>query len=177
MCWSFQKPEFLGTSYTTGNLTSLFNDSANTDIYTDAEISEEGLDRVLPGADPLPTSFDDVPAWWAQMVTVGYERIRGLREIGQRRGGAFEANKSKTFPVPVDRLYRAFAQKRTRRRWLPDDVTIRTSKREKSICQTSPFSGGSDRFPARPVMPSQGKASSTVHPRSTSEASFSVPCT
>ncbi|MGD8869630.1 MAG: hypothetical protein PVI01_18570 [Gemmatimonadales bacterium] len=74
-----------------------------------------------------------VSTWWAQTVTVGYERIRGLREIGQRRGGAFEANKSKTFPVPVDRLYRAFVQKRTRRRWLPDDVTIRTSKREKSI--------------------------------------------
>ena len=28
------------------------------------------------------------PDWWAQMVTVGYERIRGLRAIGQRRGGS-----------------------------------------------------------------------------------------
>lgn len=74
--------------------------------------------------------------WWAQTVTVGYERVRGLREIGQRRGGAFEANKSKTFPVPVDRLYRAFAQKRTRQRWLPGDLTIRTSKRGKSIRMT-----------------------------------------
>src|SRR5437867_10731410 len=26
-----------------------------------------------------------VPGWWAQTVTVGYERIKGLRAIGQRR--------------------------------------------------------------------------------------------
>lgn len=26
-----------------------------------------------------------VPGWWAQMVTVGYERIKGIRAIGQRR--------------------------------------------------------------------------------------------
>lgn len=48
-----------------------------------------------------------VPDWWAQTVTVGYERIRGLREIGQRRGGSYEATKSRTFPVPVTRLYAA----------------------------------------------------------------------
>src|SRR5437763_14590432 len=41
------------------------------------------------------------PDWWSQMVTVGYERIRGLREKGQRRGGGFEAGKSRTFRVPV----------------------------------------------------------------------------
>lgn len=38
------------------------------------------------------------PDWWSQMVTVGYERIRGLRERGQRRGGGYGASKSRTFP-------------------------------------------------------------------------------
>ena len=38
-----------------------------------------------------------IPGWWAQSVTVGYERIKGLRAVGQRRGGAFEASKSRTF--------------------------------------------------------------------------------
>src|SRR5262249_29951570 len=28
--------------------------------------------------------------WWAQTVTVGYERIKGLRERGQRRDGSYE---------------------------------------------------------------------------------------
>lgn len=61
-----------------------------------------------------------LPPWWAQMVTVGYERIRGLRDVGQRRGGAYRISKSRTVPVPVATLYRTFAVARTRSRWLPD---------------------------------------------------------
>ena len=76
----------------------------------------------------------EVSAWWAQTVTVGYERIRGLREIGQRRDGTYEVNKSKTIGVPIAKLYRAFGDKRTRVRWLPDArLAIRTSRREKSM--------------------------------------------
>jgi hypothetical protein len=49
-----------------------------------------------------------VPGWWAQQVTVGYERARGLRDVGQRRGGGYDANATKTVNVPVERLYEAF---------------------------------------------------------------------
>jgi hypothetical protein len=78
--------------------------------------------------------------WWSQSVTVGYERIRGLREIGQRRGtGTFDANKSKTFAAPVSRLYRAFAHKPTRDRWLPGiALKVRTKVRDKSMRITWP---------------------------------------
>src|SRR5437867_8030677 len=58
--------------------------------------------------------------WWAQTVTVGYERIKGLRAIGQRRDGSFEAAKSKTFAAPLGKLYRAWSSARTRAQWLPD---------------------------------------------------------
>jgi hypothetical protein len=75
----------------------------------------------------------DVSNWWAQTLTVGYERIKGLREIGQRRGGTFEANKSKTVATPISRLYRAFSHKPIRRRWLPAQLKIRTSTRDKSM--------------------------------------------
>ncbi len=75
----------------------------------------------------------DVSGWWAQTVTVGYERIRGLRDVGQQRSGEYGASKSKTFPVPIAELYRAFSQKRVRERWLPDAPTVRTSKPEKSM--------------------------------------------
>ncbi len=75
-----------------------------------------------------------VPGWWAQMATVGYERIRGLRDVGQRRGGGYEIGKSKTVPVPVAKLYRAWSVKRTRERWLPDaKLTIRTATPHKSM--------------------------------------------
>jgi hypothetical protein len=77
--------------------------------------------------------------WWAQTVTVGYERIKGLRAVGQRRDGSFEANKSKTFAVPLERLYRAFGDKRTRERWLPGvDLKVRTATRGKSMRITWP---------------------------------------
>jgi len=75
-----------------------------------------------------------VPGWWSQMVTVGYERIRGLRDKGQRRGGLYEAGKSRTFAVPIARLYGAFANARIRERWLPrSNFKVRTSQRNKTM--------------------------------------------
>src|SRR5262245_48145345 len=53
------------------------------------------------------------PSWWTQMVAVGYERIRGLRTRGQQRSGFYEASKTRTFRVPIDALYHAFANART----------------------------------------------------------------
>lgn len=73
------------------------------------------------------------PDWWSQMVTVGYERIRGLRDRGQRRGGGYEANKSRTFPVPVAKLFGAFAKPRTRARWLPEKIKVRTANPNKTM--------------------------------------------
>jgi hypothetical protein len=79
------------------------------------------------------------PGWWAQTVTVGYERIKGLRAVGQRRDGSFEANKSKTIAVPLGRLYEAFSNSRTRARWLPNvDLAVRTATRGKSMRITWP---------------------------------------
>ena len=61
-----------------------------------------------------------VGGWWAQGVTVAYEQARGLRDPGQRRGGLYEANASKTVAVPVERLYEAFADPALRERWQVD---------------------------------------------------------
>lgn len=80
-----------------------------------------------------------VPGWWSQAVTVGYERIRGLRDVGQRRSGGYEVNKSKTCAAPVAVLFRAVATTRNRNRWLPDvALTIRTATAEKSMRVTWP---------------------------------------
>ena len=45
-----------------------------------------------------------VDAWWAQSVTVGYERIRGLRLPYQNHDGTFTANRSKTITVDAASL-------------------------------------------------------------------------
>jgi hypothetical protein len=80
-----------------------------------------------------------IPAWWAQTVTVGYERIKGLRAIGQRRDGSFEASRSRTFTASLPRLYRAFHDRRARALWLPDeDLTVRTTTRNRSMRITWP---------------------------------------
>ena len=75
-----------------------------------------------------------IDGWWAQTVTVGYERIKGLRARGQRRDGTYEANKSRTFDVPVTKLFGAWTDANVRRRWLDgESVKIRTATAPKSI--------------------------------------------
>jgi hypothetical protein len=74
-----------------------------------------------------------VPSWWTQTVTVGYERIRGLRARGQRRDGTYEASKSRTFGVPVTTLFEAWNDPKFRKRWLDETVKVRTATAPKSM--------------------------------------------
>jgi hypothetical protein len=75
-----------------------------------------------------------VPDWWTQTVTVGYERIKGLRAKGQRRDGSYEANKSRTYNVPVKTLFEAWADAATRKRWLKEaDIKVRTATAPKTM--------------------------------------------
>ena len=74
-----------------------------------------------------------VDGWWAQGVTVGYERIKGLRDPGQRRDGHFEGSASKTFPVSVERLFAAWTDEAERDRWLePGTLALRTAQDNRS---------------------------------------------
>jgi hypothetical protein len=40
-----------------------------------------------------------VPAWWCQMVAVGFEQARGMRQPGQRADGTFDVSASKSLPL------------------------------------------------------------------------------
>jgi hypothetical protein len=72
--------------------------------------------------------------WWGQTVTVGYERIRGLREAGQRRGGSYEVSRSATLPVGVVQLWSTVRDGEARPRWLPDlEVEESTATEGRSI--------------------------------------------
>jgi uncharacterized protein YndB with AHSA1/START domain len=74
------------------------------------------------------------PGWWSQTVAVGYERIRGLRGIGQRMSGSWEASKSRTFDVPAEQLFEAITNSRKRSRWFSGPkITIRKSTPPKTI--------------------------------------------
>jgi hypothetical protein len=82
----------------------------------------------------LVTSKYKIGGWWAQAVTVGYERIKGLRARGQRRDGTYEIGKSRTYNVPLLTLFQAWADTRVRNRWLDGGVgKVRTVTPKKSI--------------------------------------------
>ncbi len=74
-----------------------------------------------------------VGPWWRQMVTVGYEQARGLREKHEKPGG-FEIGKSRTIAVSVSSVFGAWTTAAFRRLWLPDGkVAIRKATTNKSL--------------------------------------------
>jgi uncharacterized protein YndB with AHSA1/START domain len=75
------------------------------------------------------TDEHGVDSWWAQTITVGYERARGLRPPHGGRDGLFSVSASKTLDVPVERLFEAFMDERLHERWLPGgELHERTAK-------------------------------------------------
>jgi hypothetical protein len=51
-----------------------------------------------------------VAGWWAQSVTVSYERARGLRQVHETSRG-FEAGASRTIAVPAPELFAALHER------------------------------------------------------------------
>jgi uncharacterized protein YndB with AHSA1/START domain len=58
-----------------------------------------------------------VGPWYAQSITVDYERARGIREVGQRSGGKFAVNITRTISVPVERVWQAWADASEVSKW------------------------------------------------------------
>lgn len=77
--------------------------------------------------------------WWSQMVTVGYEQARGLREMNMSCRGDFQGSVSRTINAPVDTLYAAWKDARLRRAWLgSQSFTVRKATENKSLRITWP---------------------------------------
>ncbi len=73
-----------------------------------------------------------VDGWYAQSITVGYERARGLRAPGEHADG-FAITASRTIAVQVERLFDTFEDPRLRERWLPGaDLRTRTATAPRS---------------------------------------------
>jgi uncharacterized protein YndB with AHSA1/START domain len=75
-----------------------------------------------------------LPAWWRQMVAVGYEQERGLRQVHEGPTGSFEICRSKTVAASPATLFRAWHEGPVRRRWLKGTaLTIRKATPEKLL--------------------------------------------
>lgn len=50
----------------------------------------------------------DLTPWWSQTITVDYERAKGIREVGQRSGGKFALNVSRTMAASSADVWEAW---------------------------------------------------------------------
>ncbi len=67
------------------------------------------------------------------MLTVTYERARGLRELHQKADG-FQISVSRTIKTSVANLYKSFGTEKARKPWLGEDgLTIRTATPNKTL--------------------------------------------
>jgi hypothetical protein len=74
----------------------------------------------------------DVGPWWQQTVAVTYEQARGLRAKHQKPEG-YEISVSRTIEAPVVKAFKAWTDEKTRKKWLPANLTIRKATTNKSL--------------------------------------------
>ena len=77
-----------------------------------------------------------IDGWWAQSVTVGYERLPGKRANLQKADG-YSASSSLTVAAGLERLYTTAAHEKQQRKWLPPGVIVHKATRPKSMRATA----------------------------------------
>ncbi len=70
--------------------------------------------------------------WWSQMVTVGYEQMRGLRVKHQKADG-FSVSATKTLSAAAERVYIAWNTDAERAKWLGKQIAVRSATPPKSL--------------------------------------------
>ena len=68
-----------------------------------------------------------VDGWWAQNITVAYERARGMRRPGQMADG-FQIAVTRTINVDADRLFATLMDPSVRASWLPAGMRQRPTR-------------------------------------------------
>lgn len=74
-----------------------------------------------------------VDAWWAQAVTVGYERLTGIRRPGQMPDGTFSVSRTRTLTLDVDAFRARLLDDAERRELLGLATTLRSKPGAKSL--------------------------------------------
>lgn len=74
-----------------------------------------------------------IEGWWAQGITIGYERMIARRAVGQRSDGSYSASVSKTINASIEQVHTALVDEPLRNQWLDASVMrLRTSVAPKS---------------------------------------------
>jgi hypothetical protein len=96
-------------------------------------LDARGADKLSHGEIVEIVGGYGVGSWWQQTVTVGYERMRGLRKTNQTAAG-FKAGVSRIVGVPVNELYAACNDAKWLRR---AKLSVTTAARNRSIRGTA----------------------------------------
>ncbi len=73
-----------------------------------------------------------IPGWWAQAVTVGYERARDLRQVNETLTG-FRTSVSRTLDAGMDAAFDAWDSAKTRAAFLKEKVDFSTRNPGKNL--------------------------------------------
>lgn len=73
-----------------------------------------------------------IPGWWAQAVTVGYERARGLRKVNETLAG-FRTGVSRTVDAGMEAAFDAWDNAKTRAAFLKEQIDFSTRNPGKNL--------------------------------------------
>lgn len=77
-----------------------------------------------------------ISSWWSQMVTVMYEKEKGLRDKHERPDG-YSISVSKVVPVPINILFNFWNDNNRLNQWLvQDNITVGSRHLNKNIHMT-----------------------------------------
>lgn len=80
----------------------------------------------------LLTGEHDVDDWWAQSVTVDYEKARGLRREHEKPDG-YAISKSRTMAAPAAAVYEAWVDDDARLGWLDERLEVTAAQEERTV--------------------------------------------
>ena len=80
----------------------------------------------------MPRAPSAVTTWRPGPVALGQQQARGLREKHQKPGG-YEISVSRTVDAPVAKAFKAWTDEKTRKKWLPANLTIRKATPNKTL--------------------------------------------
>ncbi len=73
-----------------------------------------------------------IPGWWAQAVTVAYERARGMRKVNETLAG-FRTGVSRTLDAGMDAAFDAWDNAKTRAAFLKEKIDFSTRNPGKNL--------------------------------------------
>lgn len=100
-----------------------------------------------------------VDGWWSQSVTLGYERIKGLRRKYQGLDGTFTANKSKTIRADAQAVRKMLVSERDRKDLFPGFETELRSRKDANTLRIG-IGGGVALIHVEPLV--DGRAKLTI---------------